>query len=142
VNNVPFHAMESLLSTSLNQIDTAGIRVKSSLEELIGSAIDLASAEDAAQSAMVCVPDLPDDEEDGCQDVNHDSLCETARYDVAAAVERALNELTLQERVLGDARSTLEQIKESLALGNTALSVSMQICPKPGCACSSPQTEK
>ena len=133
MNNISLNAIEPLLISSLTDIETAGARVVSSFNELIGSVTELASAERVAQSAMYCVQD--DDEEDSQQVNDALSLREDAKFDVGAAVDRALNELAQQERVLNDARATLEQTKESLQLRENALSVSMQLYPKPGCSC-------
>ena len=133
MNTIPFNSMESLLTASLTEIDAAGGKVRSSFDELIGAARELASAEMAAQSVTYCAPD--DDEEESQQVNDALSLREEAKFGVGEALNRALNELTLQERALDDARTTLEQIGESLHLQANALSVSMQICPKPGCAC-------
>ena len=140
MNNISLNAIESLLISSVTDIGTAGGRVVSSLNELIGCVMELASAELAAQSAMYCVPD--DDEEESPQVNDALSLREDAKYDVGKAVDRALNKLAQQERVLNHARVSLEQIKESLHLRNNTLSVSMQIGPKPGCSCVATTSDK
>ena len=64
------------------------------------------------------------------------TLSEDAKFDMTSALERTLNELAQQERVLGEARTTLEQIKDTLLLRNHELSPSMELGPKPGCVCS------
>ena len=133
MNAIPFSSLEPLISSSLAELEAASGKLRSSFDALIGSAADLASAESAAQPSMLCVPD---DEEDESQEASQAlSLCEDARFDVAAAIERALDCLAGQERALSDARTVLEQVRESLQLGSQVLSMSMQICPKPGCAC-------
>ena len=140
MNNISLNAIEPLLISSLTDIETACGRVASSFNELVGCVMELATAELAAQSAMYCVPD--DDEEESQQVNDALSLREDAKFDVGAAVERALNELAQQERVLNDARAALEQTKESLQLRENALSVSMQLYPKPGCSCAAIACDK
>ena len=45
MNQIPINSLEQLLSSSLTDIETASGKVKSSFDELIGSAVELASAE-------------------------------------------------------------------------------------------------
>lgn len=137
MDTIPFNSIEPLLSSPLTEVEAAFGKVKSSFDELIGCAQELASAEHAVQSAIYAAPD---DDEDESQPVNDAlSLREDRKFDMGLALDRALNELAGQARTLNDTRTALEQIKESLQLGDSELSMTMQIGPKTGCVCSDSQ---
>jgi hypothetical protein len=136
MNTIPLNSLQPLLNTSLTDVEAASVRVSSSFDELIGSAIELASADRAAQSLMYAPLEVGDDEDEK-QLVNDAlSLCEDAKFDMSGALERTLNELLEQEKVLNDTRATLQRIKDSLQVRAHELFPSLEPGPKPGCVCS------
>jgi hypothetical protein len=140
MNTIPVTALDPLLVSLLSRVESAYGKVKSSFEELIGRAQELACAEDTAQSALACAADVDEDENPQVNDAL--SLRDDARFDLSVALDRALREVAHQERTLNETRSALEQVKESLHLDNHELTLSMQLSPKPGCATFAPRTEK
>jgi hypothetical protein len=140
MDTVPITALEPLFASALSRVEAASGKVKSSFEELIGRAQELACAEDAAQSALASAADVDEDENPQVNDAL--SLRDDARFDLSVALDRALKEVSHQERTLNEIRSALEQVKESLHLDNHELTLSMQLGPKPGCAVFAPRTEK
>jgi len=137
MNTVSMDSIEILLKSSLSIVEAAFGKVKWSFEELTGCAIELAFAERTAQSSPCSVPE---EDEDGNPLVNDAlPLCEAANFDMTSALDRTLNELAEQERVLVHTRITLEQIRASLQLSNHELFPSTELGPKPGCACFTPR---
>jgi hypothetical protein len=136
MHTIPLNSLPSLLSTSLTAAETAGRRVSSSFDELIGSAVELASADRAAQSLRYAALDVGDDEDEKQQVSDALSLCEDIKFDMSSALERTLGELSEQERVLNDTRVTLQRIKDSLQVRAHELFPSLDPGPKPGCVCS------
>jgi len=136
MHTIPLNSLQPLLSTSLTAVAAAHDRVGSSFDELIGSAVELASADRAAQALMYAALDVGDDEDEKQQVNDALSLCEDAKFDMSSALERTLNELSEQERVLNDTRVTLQRIKDSLQVRAHELFPSLEPGPKPGCVCS------
>jgi len=136
MNTIPFNAIEPMFSSSLAQLEAAGGKVASSFVELIGNARELAAAERAFHAVRYAAPDGGDAEDESPQVDDALTLCEAAEFDLASALERSLGELSEQERVLNEARRTLQQIKGALQERTHELSPSMELGPKPGCVCS------
>jgi len=136
MNTIPLNSLQPLLSTSLTVVQAASGKVSSSFDELIGSAGELASADRIAQSLVFAALDVGYDEDEKQQAYDALSLCEDAKFDMSSALERTLNELSEQERVLNDTRVTLQRIKDSLQVRAHELFPSLEPGPKPGCVCS------
>jgi hypothetical protein len=136
MHSIPLNSIGPLLSTSLTVVAAASGKVSSSFDELIGSAAELASADRAAQALAYAALDVGDDEDENQQVNDALSLCEDAKFDMTSALERTLNELREQERVLDDTRVTLQRIKDSLQTRAHELFPAMEPGPKPGCVCS------
>jgi len=136
MKTLPINSLEPLLGMAQADVAAAGDRVRASLHELVGSAGELAAAERSFQSVMYVVPDDCDDEEENRLADAAMTRCEDAKFELAGALERALDELALQERVLGDTRVTLEQVRDALQARSHELSPTMELGPKPGCVCS------
>ena len=136
MNTIPLNSLEPLLSTSLIVMAAANVKVSSSFDELIGSARELAFADRAAQALVSAALDVGDAEDENQQVNDALSLCEDAKFAMSSALERTLNELFEQERVLNDTRITLQQIKDSLQVRAHELFPALEPGPKPGCVCS------
>ena len=133
MNQIPVNSMKHLLSSALDQVEAASRKVTSSFDELIGSALELAAAERKAQS--LADGGLEDgDDEDALRQVDEAlTFCEDAKFGMTGALERTLDELAEQERVLSGARVTLQEIRDTLLICNHELSPAMELGPKPGC---------
>jgi hypothetical protein len=136
MTTLALHSLEPQLGASLDELEAASGRLRASYDHLLSSALEFVRAEQAVQSAAFTLPG-DEDEEDGPE---HDapSLHEEFKFALGVALERALEGLAEQEDAVGRARATLEQVQNSLQLGN-GLHLSMPLGPKPGfcCACQS-----
>lgn len=133
MDKIQIDSIEDLLNATLTDVKAVCGKVAWSFDELIGSALELASAETAVQSVIYSAPDDDDDENQPVNDAL--SLREDVKFDMGAALDRTLNELAQQQRVINATRTTLEQIREALQLRDHELSLAMEIGPKPGCGC-------
>jgi hypothetical protein len=136
MKTVPLNSIEPLLATSLSGLQSTSGRVRASYEHLISAALEFFSAEHALQAAAYTVPG--DEDEESLPEHGAQSLRDELKFALGVALERALKALDEQQRTLGQARTSLEELQESLQLGN-GLALTLSIGPKPGfcCACQS-----